>query len=245
MDGKNRGWSLSYNERLFQSRGLRSAYHLERYRWLAREMAGISSPRVIELGCFDAKSLRFIPQPSYYLGLDADWEGGLSEGRKLWRDAGNVELVNCVHPSQIPDRGTFDIGVVLETLEHLPDPLLDEYIAKLGALIHGKLFVSVPRERGLIFLAKYLAKTLFYGGYAGGGRPTPRDVFMLTLSRTNQVKRCDHKGFDERVLIKKLSKYFRIEKVSSIFPRFAPLSLSVTVGIVARSDFKTGYRGLP
>ncbi len=218
MDGKNRGWSLSYNERLFQSRGLRSAYHLERYRWLAREMAGISSPRVIELGCFDAK---------------------------IWRDAGNVELVNCVHPSQIPDRGTFDIGVVLETLEHLPDPLLDEYIAKLGALIHGKLFVSVPRERGLIFLAKYLAKTLFYGGYAGGGRPTPRDVFMLTLSRTNQVKRCDHKGFDERVLIKKLSKYFRIEKVSSIFPRFAPLSLSVTVGIVARSDFKTGYRGLP
>lgn len=79
----------SYNARLFESGGLRSRYHNARYHWVANELnkLGLMTPRIIELGCFDAKTLNFIDKPSYYLGLDADWENGLTEGRKQWAPA--------------------------------------------------------------------------------------------------------------------------------------------------------------
>jgi len=227
--------AVPYNIRLFESGGLRSLYHNSRYRWLAREIerSGVAAPRIIELGCFDAKTLHFIDRPAYYLGLDDDWENGLSEGRKLWDGQPSVELLKCHSAADIPERGLFDFGIALETLEHIPDDLLEPYLAKLSTVITGYLFVSVPYERGVVFLAKYLAKTLFFGGYMGGERCSLRDVFLLTFGQTHKVKRCDHKGFDERKLLKQLSKYFVIEKVSSAFPRFLPRCLSLTVGIVA------------
>jgi hypothetical protein len=70
---------FGYNERLF-SGGVRAFFHLARFRWFQNELQrrGIMPRKVLELGCFDGKVLRFLPQPPQrYVGFDANWESGL------------------------------------------------------------------------------------------------------------------------------------------------------------------------
>ena len=225
----------AYNERLFSGWGPRAAYHLSRYRWLAREIQKLNlpHPRIIELGCFDGKTLDFIEKPSYYLGLDADGEGGLRFGQQRWQGIDNVELVMCRHADEIPNRGVFDLGVCMETFEHLSDDLADAYLCKLRSLITGKIFITVPRERGFVFLAKHLAKRA--ANMPSTKCYSAKDVWMLATHHTNQVQpdpRDGHKGFDDRRLLAMISKYFHVERVTGIFP--TPIrSLSLTTGIVA------------
>jgi hypothetical protein len=230
-----------YNERLFQSRSLRSQYHLSRYFWLRDQLLKMALPpkRMIELGCFDAKTLDFLPwQPGYYLGLDAGWEGGLKLGRERWAGNKGVELIECRVPRDIPERGRFDTGFCLETLEHLSYELMDSYLAALAGIIDGPLFITVPREHGIVFPIKQLIKSaISWDDKEAGGQGydfTFRDFCMLTLGRTGAVERLEHKGFDERTLLKILTQYFRVESVSGIFPPRMPHALSFAVGIVAQ-----------
>ena len=74
-----------YNKRLFNTSSLRGKIHTARFRWLV-ECIERYSPKfetVLELGCFDGKSIEFLPHaPKYYEGWDANWEGGLDIARK-------------------------------------------------------------------------------------------------------------------------------------------------------------------
>ena len=226
-----------YNERLFAGKGLRFSYHVARYRWLASEIQklGISSPRMIELGCFDAKTLDFIAytRPAYYLGLDAGWENGLQQGREKWKNYSWVELLQCASPAQIPDRGGFDIGICMEALQCMDYELNDAYLRRLGAIC-GTLFVTVPREHGLVFFAKHATKQMLYG--APRIRYTWREVALLTIGRFDKVPRQEYKGFDERVLLRIISRYFTIEKICGVFRSTTlPVQLSCTIGITAKS----------
>lgn len=97
--------AVGYNERCFRSGSLRSRYHLNRFFWLQTQLQRLpSSPkRIIELGCYDGRSLDFLPaQPDYYLGLDAGWEGGLAIGQKKFADARHIDLRLCQKPGDIP-----------------------------------------------------------------------------------------------------------------------------------------------
>ena len=210
---------------------------MNRFFWLQTQLQRLpSSPkRIIELGCYDGRSLDFLPaQPDYYLGLDAGWEGGLAIGQKKFADARHIDLRLCQKPGDIPDCPPFDVGICLETMEHMNYDLAESYLRRLRAMIRGYLFVTVPREHGLIFPFKYAMKHFFF---------TPddatfswRDIWLLTFGQTAKVQRKEHKGFDERVLIKIISRHFRIEAVTGIFPPHVPRALSFAVGIVARSD---------
>lgn len=62
---------------------------------------------------------------------------------------------------------------------------------------------------------------------------TWREILMLSLGKTEKVHRDEYKGFDERKLIRTISRYFKIEKICSVFPPSFPLGLSFTIGIVA------------
>lgn len=219
----------SYNERLF-SGGLRASYHLSRYKWVSHELRKLSPTRIVELGCFDAKLLDFIGHPAYYLGIDAGWENGLSSAQQKWADQAHIELLKCASPDQIPERGYFDAGVCMETLEHLSDELADAYIAKLSRMVRGTLFITVPNEHGLMFAAKHVAKIL--AGANGAEQYSLKDATMLTLSKTSAVERNEHKGFDYRRLVDTVSQHFKTVKLSGIFPSRYP-ALSMTVGIIA------------
>jgi hypothetical protein len=67
-----------------------------------------------------------------------------------------------------------------------------------------------------------------------------REPLMLSLGKTENVKRDEYKGFDERKLIRTISRYFTIEKICSVFPPSFPLGLSFTIGIVASSKRAPG-----
>lgn len=63
----------NYNERLFNGKNFRSNLHLARYTWLKKKIKQYNCPTdtVLELGCFDGKSLEFIEKaPGQYDGYD-------------------------------------------------------------------------------------------------------------------------------------------------------------------------------
>jgi len=216
---------------------MRSLYHMSRYRWLANEVrkTGIGSPRIIELGCFDAKTISFLHvHPSYYLGLDANWEGGLDQGKRLWASDPTVELRECRSPDDIPDRGTFDIGICMETLEHMSYEMAEAYIGKLSTIISGKLLIAAPHEYGPVFLAKHAIKSLM--GWRDAQSYSPREYLLLSLGLTSRVPHCDHKGYDDRRTAETAAKFFALEKFAGIFPPFLPRSLCLSSGIVAKAS---------
>ena len=191
-----------YNERLFSGDAARAYYHLARFKWatdkIARLPAGLS---VVELGCFDAKLLNFVgDRVREYVGLDANWEGGLDLARKTFAGRPDVRLIEAESPESLkefPD-GHFDVAVALETLEHVPPELVEPYLAELARVTKGHLFVSVPNEMGPIFAAKFLAKKIAYGD----AEPyTFREFIAATLRQSWKVERTQHKGFDYRKLI--------------------------------------------
>jgi len=77
----------SYNNRLFNN-PIRRKIHLARFHWL-KKVTQIYYPNylsIFEFGCHDSKSLLFLPYlPLEYLGLDADWEGGLNIAKKKFK----------------------------------------------------------------------------------------------------------------------------------------------------------------
>jgi len=114
----------SYNDRLFKS-GIRKKLHMGRYEWLIQQIEKYDCHKdtMLELGCFDAKTLDFLPQkPNYYRGYDANWENGLDIGRKKWAGHSNIDLFECQNADEMEvGKSSFDISVCLETMEHIND----------------------------------------------------------------------------------------------------------------------------
>jgi hypothetical protein len=190
--------------------------------------------RMIELGCYDGKTIEFLDGiPEKYLGLDANWEGGLDTGKIKWEEFPNIELQLCKMPEDIPmPSQAYDVGVCMETLEHVPPDMVEPYLLKLSRVIEGYLFITVPVERGLVFLLKHGLKKIL------GMKDDPfltMEFINSILGRLDKVKRREHKGFDDRALVKQIGKYFDVVSVSGVFPKFPLLSLNLTIGIVART----------
>ena len=49
------------------------------------------------------------------------------------------------------------------------------------------------------------------------------------------MKRREHKGFDDRALVKQVEQYFDVVSLSGVFPGLGIRSLNLTIGIVART----------
>lgn len=222
----------TYDQRLFRS-GLRKYIHESRFRWLKTQTKYLKKKNsknnlsVIEIGCFNCRSLKYLSfVPSKYCGLDAGWEGGIEEASKAYP---NYNIKKSTDPSDI--NGKWDLSLALETLEHLPRPLvLEEYLKRLAN--HSKtLIATVPMEIGPLFLVKFLYKILIQGD---SYPHTFLEVLNQSLGRCHLVTQDEHQGFDYRELVKLIDKYFKIEKIegiNSIFPKFA----NTQIGIVAHS----------
>lgn len=231
--GASVGWAgdhRGYNERLF-GKGLRGWLHSGRFRWLRRHILKRSSTplAVIEIGCFDGKVLGYI-SPRRYLGLDANWEGGLDLARVRWAELPGVDFQKCETPEQVPTEERFDVAIVMETLEHLPEYVLDGYIERLLQVTDKYLFVTAPNEIGPVCFVKQVAKKLALGGSAFSWR----DIWHATLGKTEHIQRDEHRGFNYRKLIERLSRSFDVECVEGIPASWIPAYLNFTVGIVLR-----------
>jgi 2-polyprenyl-3-methyl-5-hydroxy-6-metoxy-1,4-benzoquinol methylase len=225
---------FGYNERLF-SGGLRAFFHLARFPWFQRELQrrGITPENVLELGCFDGKVIGFLPQPPRrYVGFDANWEGGLDLARQRFAAQSQYEFREASSPEhlRLSPGESLDVIVTMETLEHLPPEDLDTYLSKLAAHASGWVFVTVPNEKGPLFLAKWLTKRLVS---RDGEVFTAREVLYATIGQSHKVARDQHKGFDYDQLIAQMRRHFDIVRVCGHPLSWLPTFLCFSIGIVA------------
>lgn len=226
-----------YNERLFTGGGLRSYLHNSRFNWFRAQQTalGFSTARVIELGCFDGRLLGFMASaPLKYEGLDADWEGGLSKAQTKFADHPDWHFTKSDDPADLQRfaKGSFDLAVALETIEHIPASLVDIYLAELARVLDGVLVISVPNEKGLVFLAKWLAKKLIFGG---AEKYRWAELCNAVLGRMSRIERNEHKGFDHAQLARQIAIHFDDVKVQAMPFKSLPVWLGFTVGITAKS----------
>lgn len=220
----------NYNQRLF-SGGLRGFFHRARFNWLSQNLREMGGPQdsVIELGCYDGKTIRYLPvKPRRYVGFDENWEGGLPIARDLWADERGYEFVSCSSPADMTTEERFDIAVCMETLEHVPPALIEPYVARLAQLTRGRIYITVPTEKGPVFASKYLCKRLL-GNYQ---KYTFAEYLYASAGMLDKVSRNDHKGFDYQVVIEAVSKHFKIVKVTPYPLQSLPLPLGFGIGIV-------------
>lgn len=220
-----------YNDRLF-SKGLRARLHLARFHWVQEIAKTVPHEKVLELGCFDGRLLDYI-SPRQYVGLDAGWEGGIDEAADRFRGDRSKTFLKTVDPAQLEQFAarSFDLGIALETLEHMPNDVLESYLAHVQRTC-VRFLVTVPNEKGLVFLAKWTAKKVLL-------RESPSDRYTLgeivnaTLGRMDRVTRREHKGFDYDALGRQLTKRFFVDKVVGL--PWGPTYLAFSVGFLLAS----------
>jgi SAM-dependent methyltransferase len=229
----------SYNERLFDNRGMRSWLHNARFNWFRRAVGRYLAERggglrAVELGCFDGRLLAYFPEePVEYWGFDAGWEGGLSEAQEEFARRPSWRFIKATEPqhlAMLPDN-YFDVAASLETLEHVPPEMVAGYLHELSRVTRGYFFVTVPNEKGAVFLAKHIVKNAAYGG---AQKYRMSEVIYATAGLMHKVERYDHKGFDYGIVIKSIEEEFNVVQVSGLPFNFIPHWLSPTVTIIAR-----------
>ncbi len=225
-----------YNERLFTN-GIRGKLHLARFVWLSRSILRLKYRyrSVLELGCYDGKVIEHLPsKPEYYLGLDANWEGGLDIAKKKWKDQINYKFRKCTAPGEMGiNKEQFDISVCMETLEHVHPQMVKPYLEKLARATKGYIFITVPNEIGIVFFFKHIVKRLF----GDADKYSVIEFVNEVFGNTEKVKRLDHKGFNYNNLIEQISDYFEIIEVSGHPLRFVPASLNFGIGIIGKSKY--------
>jgi hypothetical protein len=220
-----------YNQTLFRG-GLRRFIHMGRFLWVARRMAELDAnvESVVELGCYDGRVLEHVRSPLHrYVGYDANWGGGLDLARTKWSKNPRYEFRSAQSAADIDRAERFDVGVCMETLEHVADELVDDYIDALATVVRRRLYVTVPNEKYFPFAVKYL-----YHAFVGGGEPyAPAEVVNAALGRLSRVARDGHKGFDYDDLIRRLERRFIIDRVEGQPVPELPPWVSTGVSIIA------------
>jgi cyclopropane fatty-acyl-phospholipid synthase-like methyltransferase len=226
--------TATYNQRLFEGRGVRRFLHSARFRWLASSLARLrlDPDSVCELGCYDGKAIDYLPRaPRHYVGFDANWEGGLNLAAERWRGYPGYSFHLCRSPHEmvLAADARFDAAVVMETLEHLSPEMAAAYLALMARHTRSYIFITVPNEKGPLFLAKWLAKRLWSHDTENY---TLAELCYATFGRLDLVARREHKGFDYARLIGEVSRHFKIVEVSGIPVRYLPAWMSFGIGIV-------------
>ena len=238
----NPALAADYNTRLFAP-GLYGSHHRARFLWLRGKLAalGLRRVRILEIGCFDGKTIDTLPcEVEHYVGLDAGWESGersgvavgLEAARRRFQGDDRFTFRQSADPEDVWRLdGEFDVGVCMETLEHIEPADVESYLAALAHKVRGPLFVTVPNEKGVALLVKTLAAKAL--GVNRDIAYTKADFINSVLGRTDRVPRHHHKGFDYAVLARRLAHHFGEVAVEGVDTRYLPSRLQSTIGIVA------------
>ncbi|WP_448527188.1 class I SAM-dependent methyltransferase [Parathermosynechococcus lividus] len=225
-----------YNSRLF-SKGIRKRIHLARFFWLEKQAAKYAphAKSVLEIGCFDGRSIEYLPTPPMkYFGYDANWEGGLDIARHVFRENQNYCFRYAERPEDlIPVNDQVDLCISLETLEHIAPDFIPEYIKYMHGSIKpsGILIVTVPNEKGLIFLLKYLIKKYYTGD---AEKYTLKEIFNAAIGNMKGVERNQHKGFDWSDMLAQLGKDFELIQAEGIQLPWLPLWVNLQIGFIMK-----------
>jgi SAM-dependent methyltransferase len=221
-------------------------HHGRRFHWLKRKTStiGKSAVSVLELGCNDARSIRYIsPAIERYVGFDAGWRSGIRDGCPYGLEAARAEYRDVPHfefhrSDRYEDvervQGRFDVAIVLETFEYLRPNELEQYVAILAAKLNdsGCIYSTMPNEKGIPLLLKVLGSKL---SHVPRSEYTPRQLLNAVLGRMHKVPRkaFGRKGFDYAALAQIARRHFTRIQLEPLEPSFVPLSLSLNVGLTA------------
>jgi len=174
---------------------------------------------VLELGCFDGKTIHFLPDTiQRYVGFDADFEGGLTLAKKIWRRS-KFDFNYCTRPEDMKVNEMFDIAICMETFELINDELLDGYVTRIAQATKGYFFVTTSNQKGIGFASKHIIKKIL--GYSVP-HYSLKEFFFATIGRVDKIKRSFRKGWDHQTILKIIKKHFEIIEVSRYPYNFLP-----------------------
>ena len=124
----------------------------------------------------------------------------------------------------------FDISVCMKTLEHVPPEMVDPYLQALSKSTNSHLFITVPNEIGIMFMAKYLVKSLL----GDTQKYNLKEFFYTFLGKTEKVERHDHKGFNYKHLATQVEQHFDLIEVSGHPLTTLPTGMIFGIGIIAK-----------
>jgi hypothetical protein len=176
-----------------------------------------------------------------YVGLDAGFQSGNIDGRpqglELARQrygyVANYTLLLSEQPedvARLPEK--FDIGVCMETWEYIEPSNVESYVAALADKVEGCLFSTMPNEKGLPLLFK------FVGSKVSGVQRSPYtfgqfvNAFCGRMDRVPRIFR-GRRGFDYSAMARLVGQYFRYVHLEGVgFPHL-PLGLNLNIGMIA------------
>jgi hypothetical protein len=159
----------------------------------------------------------------------------LELGKKKWKNDPDIQLIESHSLSAFnPLNEQFDCSIAMETLEHLKLSELEGYISKLAEATRQYCFITVPYEKGLPLMIKYLYKAI---RFKVDEPYSFSELFHGLTGNVSKIKRVEggHKGFDHRQLVHLISKYFQIIEVQGLPFTSLPAGINFSVGLVAKA----------
>lgn len=226
----------NYNDRLFRTGTIRGYYHMARFLFVSEviEKKNIDVSRFLELGCFDGRIIEHIPAPDFYVGVDANVEGGLDLAKAKFAGDESKLFIESQSPKDLEnfEENFFTAFASLETCEHIDPNDLDSYFEQVARILSGDVLVTVPNEKGPVLFIKQIAKWI-----VGSRRETysASELYNAAIGRMDRINRDEHKGFDFEQLISKIEQRFDIISVTGLPFSWLPPVLNLTVAVHARS----------
>ncbi len=223
----------------FSSGKLRLSLHLRCFHWLANYIrrAGYKRVSVVELGCSDGRVIDTLEatgvEVAQFQGFDANWHESIDFAREKYAARPELSFTICKSPGEMQIKSQGQIGVCLETFEHALPEYVEGYLAKFRQAVTDLMFITVPVERGPIFVAKHVAKRML--GINDEEFPTmwSREFWNQALGRMDRVSRHEHCGFDDRDFVRAVTRHFEIISAKGLFISDLPM-LGPSLGIVCR-----------
>ena len=175
----------------------------ERYKLQALERAGVSSGRVIDIGCGRGEFLAYLQKKGFVVH-------GLEPGDEAARQGKEEYGLDIIHgtlgSAKLPD-SYFDAATLWHVLEHLPDPLAALTEVRGALKPGGRLFIAVPDFGG--WQAEFFKEGWF-------GVDAPRHLTHFT--RHTLASMLEEAGFRVRMTIGGGIRYETVILTRSLFP---------------------------
>lgn len=222
-----------YKKQLLSRSALVAFSHRSRFSTARQLVAPYAGSRLLDYGCGDGTFLSQVAD-LFPKAVGTDRSPVQIEGCK--RRLGALASLSFLHTSELSaddHTGTFNVATCMETLEHCPEPALQEVLLNLHRLVApgGLVIISVPIETGPTLLLKQAARRVLgwrkVGEYEFTEHYTGRELLKMTFAGAET--RIDrplyhgvehpHKGFNWMHLERRLRQLFDVESVAfSPFP---------------------------
>lgn len=212
--------------------------HGNRYRHLlaiARDLAaGRTEPlRVVDIGCGTAAAYKLLQDriDLRYCGIELRRDFAELAQARYGTEPG-FEVVNVSVTDAYDRLDGADLIIALDTLEHIPEPIVVRVVETIAARRPSVFYCTVPNEVGPAIAIKNVGSFLM--GYQRYREYSWRETFFASIYDLDRVgvHRTAHKGFDWRWLAQTLRQNMQIRRTLTSPAPWVPRCVSPSIGFV-------------